>query len=60
MKSDDCEFFTIELDLETIGLLALEAHKKDMKLNDLIVETILKINNCNLGESNDNQDNKQQ
>ena len=60
MKSDDHEFVTIELDLEAIGLLALKAHEKDMKLNDFIVETILKMNNCILGESNDNQDNKQQ
>jgi len=35
----------VELTLEEIGILALEAHKRDMKLNDFVVEVAINYAN---------------
>ena len=39
-KIDEYETLTIDIPTETFIELALEAHKRDMKLNDLIVEIL--------------------
>lgn len=39
-KIDEYETLTIDIPTETFIKLALEAHKRDMKLNDLIVEIL--------------------
>ena len=42
MKKRAYEIIEVDLDLETIGTLALEAHRRDMKLNDFIIEILTK------------------
>ena len=42
MKKKEYEIIELELDLETIGSLAIEAHRRDMKLNDFIIEILVK------------------
>lgn len=54
---EENEYITFELPTEVFVDLALKAHDKDMKLNDFIVSELMNFINCNLGESNDNQDN---
>jgi len=47
MQKDE-ELIEIELPLEEIGRLALEAHERDMTLNDYVVEILLREANKEL------------
>jgi uncharacterized protein (DUF1778 family) len=40
MNSTDDTTITLDLSIETIGKLALQAHERDMKLNDFIIDVM--------------------
>jgi len=41
MSEEDYEIIEIELPIDVVAMLAIEAHNRDMKLNDLITEILL-------------------